>query len=159
MKNNSDFKVPLNSYFKALDLSGDKRRSRRKTLKSFDAIIKVGNEQFLSLTKYADRRIEHLGRIGKNALTSDDFYVLEFYSDVSRDMFFEWIILTKIFIDSIPDSKDSLSIAKIQQVFDKILEQHIAISKHNASANKLLFKLIYMTPKKSGSLKNAKAGK
>ena len=89
-----------------------------------------------------------------------DFHFLEFYSDISQDMLFEWTFLTKIFIDSIPDSKNSLSMAKLQQVFDKILEQHIAISKHNASANKLLFKLVYMTPKEAGSTKNRKnAGK
>ncbi len=159
MEDNLDYKILLDSYFKALDLSGDKRRSRRKTLKSFDAIIKVGNKQYFSLTRYTDGRMEHLDHIGTKALTSDDFHVLEFYSDVSRDMLFEWIFLTKIFIDSIPDSKSSPPMTKLQQVFDKILEQHIAISKHNASANKLLFKLVCITPKETGSPKNVKADK
>jgi len=159
LENNSDYRIPLNNYFKTLNLSGDKRRSRRKALESFDAIIKVGNKQYFSLTRYTDGRMEHLDRIGTKALTSDEFHVLEFYSDVSRDMLLEWIFLTKIFIDSIPDSKSSPPMTKLQQVFDKILEQHIAISKHNASANKLLFKLVCLTPKETGSPKNVKAGK
>ncbi len=159
MKNNLDFRIPLNDYFKAMGLTGDKRRSRRKVMKAFGSIISDGNKQYLSLTKYTSGRMEHLDRVGKNALTSHDFHVLEFYSDMTRDMLFEWIFLTKIFIDSISISKNDLSIAKLQQVFDKILEQHIAISRHNASANRLLFKLVYLTPRKSGSPKNTKADK
>ncbi len=159
MKNILDYRIPLNDYLKAVGLTGDKRRSRRKVMKGFGSIISDGNKQYLSLTKYTSGRMEHLDRVGKNARTSDDFYVLEFYSNTSRDMLFEWIFLTKLFIDSIPDSQNSLSIADCQQVFDKILEQHIAISRHNASANKLLFKLVYLTPRESGSPKNTKADK
>ena len=158
MTDNLDYKIPLNDYFKSMDLKDDKRRSRCKVIKSFDAIIKVGNIQYLSLTKYAACRLEHLDRIGKNALTSDKFHILELYADLSRDMLFEWILLTKIFIDSLTNSKNDLSIEKHKQLFDTILEQHISISKHNATANKLLFKLVFMTPK-NYSPKNNKAGK
>ena len=140
---------PLNDYFKAMGLTGDSRRSSRKVMKAFNSIVRDGKKEYLSLTRYTAGRMEHLERVGKNASTSDDSHVLEFYSHTSVDMLFEWIFLTKLFLNSIPDSKDSLSIAECQQMFDKILEQHVAISKHNASANRLLFKLVYMTPKES----------
>ena len=156
MKNDSDLLIPLDLYFEAFGLSGDDRRSRRKTLKSFDAIVKLGNKQHLSLIRYADAKTDHLDRVGRNAKTSKELHVLEFYSDVSRDMLFEWILLTKIFIESIPDSKNSLSIAELQQMFNRFLEQHVNISKHNAVANKLLFKFTYMAPKESDTTQKEK---
>ncbi len=159
MKDNLDFRIPLNGYFKAMGLTGDQRRSRRKVMQGFGSIISDGNKQYLSLTKYTSGRMEHLDRVGKNALTSHDFHVLEFYSDISRDMLIEWFVLTKIFVDSLPNSKSNTSVDKLQKVLDIILEQHISISKHHASANRLLFKLVYLTPRESGSPKNTKVDK
>lgn len=154
-----DILIPLDVYFGASGLSGDHRRSRRKVLKSFDAITKVGNKQYLSLTRYANARTDHLDAVGRNAKTSKELHVLEFYADYSRNMLFEWIFLTQIFIDSIPNSKSNTSVDKLQKELDIILEQHISISKHHASANKLLFKLVHMTPKESGTPKNIRADK
>ncbi len=159
MKNSPDYRIPLNDYFKAMGLTGDKRRSSRKVMKAFNSIVRDGNKQYLSLTKYTSGRMEHLARVGKNALTSNDFHVLEFYSDMTRDLLFEWFVLTKIFVDSLPDSKSTTSVDKLQKVFDQILEQHVSISKHHASANRLLFKLVYLTPRESGSPRNTKADK
>lgn len=151
--------IPLDVFFKELNLSGSRRRSRRKILKSLDAIVKIDNKQHLSLIRYVDARTDHLDAVGRNAKTSKELHVLEFYAAFSLDALFEWILLTQIFIESIPDSLKTLSISELKQAFDKILDQHVNITKHNAAAKKRLFKFTYMIPKVSDTAQKGKKKK
>jgi len=81
MKNEGDFQVLVENYFKELDLDDNQRKDELSTLTEIDAIFEVSGKKYLSLQSYFEYILSQFAQhasLAKELKSLDDLLKYEF---------------------------------------------------------------------------------